>query len=192
MLLSFGRDERHRVGHAEAAAHRLRDLVERVDLAVGERDVLEDVGADGRFVDQADRGLRGRGVRRHARQAPRRQLAHFRFSLQHRIHLDERLHDARIERLARFLLQQADRRFEAHRLVVRPLRHQRVEVVHDRKDARAERDLVALQAGRIALAVPALVVAEDERRDRIGERHAADDLGADLRDGCGSSGTPPG
>ena len=37
------RDERHRVGDAEAGAHRLRDLVERVDLAVRERDVLEDV-----------------------------------------------------------------------------------------------------------------------------------------------------
>ena len=35
--------------------------------------------------------------------------------------------------------------------------------------------------GGIALAVPALVVAEDQRRHRIRERHAADDLGADLR-----------
>src|SRR5438034_912358 len=35
------RDERHRVGDAEAAAHRLCDLVERVDLAVRERDVLK-------------------------------------------------------------------------------------------------------------------------------------------------------
>ena len=37
------------------------------------------------------------------------------------------------------------------------------------------------EPGGIALAVPALVVAEDQRRHRIRERHAADDLGADLR-----------
>ena len=38
-----------------------------------------------------------------------------------------------------------------------------------------------LESERIALAVPPLVVAQDERRDRIRERHRADDLGADLR-----------
>ena len=176
------RDQRHRVRDAEAAAHRLRDLVERVDLAVGERDVLEHVGARRRrFVDQADRRRRGRRVRRHARQLARRLLAGFGFGGQRRIHVDERLHDARVERLAALLPQQADRGVEAHRLVIRPLRHQRVEVVDDREDARAERDLVALQPGRIALAVPALVVAEDQRRHRIRKRHAADDFGADLR-----------
>ena len=37
---------------------------------------------------------------------------------------------------------------------------------------------------RVALAVPALVVAQDERRDRVGERHRADDVGADLRMGA--------
>ena len=39
----------------------------------------------------------------------------------------------------------------------------------------------AAEPGWIPLAVPALVVAEDERRHRIGKRHPADDLGADLR-----------
>jgi hypothetical protein len=34
---------------------------------------------------------------------------------------------------------------------------------------------------RIALAVPAFVVAQDQRRHRIRERHGADDVGADLR-----------
>ena len=175
------RDERHRVGHAEAAAHGLRDFVERVDLAVGERDVLEDVLAAGRFRQQADGRLRGGRVRGDARQLARRRLAGVRFGGQRRIHLDERRDDARVERLAAFLPQQADGRVEAHRLVIRPLGHQRVEVVHHRQDARAERNLLALRAGRIALAVPALVVAQDQRRDRVGKRHAADDLGADLR-----------
>ena len=63
----------------------------------------------------------------------------------------------------------------------RPLRRQRVEVIDDRQDARAERDLLALETGRIALAVPALVVAVDDRRDRVGKRHRRDDLGAHLR-----------
>ena len=78
-------------------------------------------------------------------------------------------------------LEQADRGVEAHRLVVRPLGHQRVEVIDHRQNARAERNLLAFQARRITLAVPSLVVAEDQRRHRIGKRHAADDFGADLR-----------
>ena len=49
----------------------------------------------------------------------------------------------RVERLARFLLEQRDRAFDWHRLVVRPLRGQRVEVVNDSQDARAERDVVS-------------------------------------------------
>ena len=96
-------------------------------------------------------------------------------------HLHEHLHDRRIERAARFLLQQRERRFRRHRLVIRTIGRQRVVVVDDREDARAERNLFALQPLRIALAVPAFVVAEDQRRDRIRERHRADDLGADLR-----------
>ena len=88
---------------------------------------------------------------------------------------------ARIERLAGFLLEQRQRRLVLHRPVIGTVGGERVEVVDHREDARAERDLVALQPLRIALAVPAFVVAEDERRHRVGERHRADDLGADLR-----------
>ena len=61
------------------------------------------------------------------------------------------------------------------------LRGQRVEVIDHGQDSRAKRDLVALEPGRISLAVPALVVAVDDRRDRIGKRHGRDDLGAYLR-----------
>ncbi len=91
------------------------------------------------------------------------------------------MHQVRIERFAGFLTEQPDGAFVAHRLVIRPLRRERVEVIDDRENARAGRDFVALHAGRVALAVPALVVAQNERRDRIGERHARDDLRADLR-----------
>ena len=95
--------------------------------------------------------------------------------------LDEDEHEIRIERVARFLPEQPDRTFVAHRFVIRPLRRERVEVVDDREDARAGGNFIPLHAGRVALAVPSLVVAQDERRDRIRERHARDDVGADLR-----------
>ena len=87
----------------------------------------------------------------------------------------------RVERPPGLLPEQQQRGLVRHRLVIRPLRRERVEVVDDREDAGAQRDVVAPQPLRIALAVPALVVAQDERRDRVGERHGADDLGADLR-----------
>ncbi len=95
--------------------------------------------------------------------------------------LDEDLHEIRIERLAGFLPEQPDGAFVAHRLVIGAFRRQRVEVIHHRQDAGAGRDLVALHPRRVSLAVPPLVVAQNQRRDRVGERHAGDDFGADLR-----------
>ncbi len=95
--------------------------------------------------------------------------------------LDEHRHERRIERAARFVLQQPDRALVAERLVIRPLGRHRVVVVDDRQDARADRNVVARQPLRIALAVPPLVMAEDQRRHRIRERHGGDDLRADLR-----------
>ena len=53
------RDERHRVGDTEAGAHRLRDLVERVDFAVRERDVLERVVGRRRQGEAFGRGRDG-------------------------------------------------------------------------------------------------------------------------------------
>ena len=67
------------------------------------------------------------------------------------------------------VLQQADGALVRQRLVIRPLGRHGVVVVDDRQDARADRDRFAREALRIALAVPALVVAEDQRRDRIRE-----------------------
>ena len=66
-------------------------------------------------------------------------------------------------------------------LVQRPLRRQRVEEIDRGQDPRAQRNLFAAQAVRIALAVPPLVVAVHERGDRVGKRHVRDDLGAHLR-----------
>ena len=57
------------------------------------------------------------------------------------------------------------------RLVERAVRAERVEVVHRGENARAERDRLARQSARIALAVPALVMALDDRRHGVRERH---------------------
>ena len=91
------------------------------------------------------------------------------------------VHDRRVVRAPLLLRQQRDGRLGRHRPVIRPIRGHRIEMVDDRQDPRAERNLVAAQTERIAFAVPALVVTQNQRRDRIGERHRADDLGADLR-----------
>jgi hypothetical protein len=65
--------------------------------------------------------------------------------------------------------------------VIRAIGGQCVEVIHDREDARTQRNLVGFEPLGIALAVPAFVVAEDQGCHRIGERHRTDDLRADLR-----------
>ena len=96
-------------------------------------------------------------------------------------HVDEERDEHRIERAAGFLAKQADRAVGAERLVVRPLGRHRVVVVDDCQDARADRNRVARDPLRIAVAVPALVMAEDQRRDAEGERHRRDDFRADLR-----------
>lgn len=78
-------------------------------------------------------------------------------------------------------MQQTDGGVQGRGLVVRPVRHQRVKVVDGREDARAERDLFGLEAGRVPPTVPPFVMAQDERHDGIREGHAADDFRADLR-----------
>ena len=104
-----------------------------------------------------------------------------RFGAQHRQVFHESLDETRIERFTRFLPQQTDRALVAHRLVIGALGGERVEVVDDGEDPRAGGNFFALHAGRIALAIPTFVVAQNERRDRIGERNTSNDLGPDLR-----------
>ena len=98
------RNHRHRVRDAEARAHRLRNLIERVDLAVRERDVLEDRR---RRVGRGGRHAGGCGHDGH------RQLRHvdvqlLNFGAQLGENAEERLDDLWIERLAGLLLQQRD------------------------------------------------------------------------------------
>ena len=65
--------------------------------------------------------------------------------------------------------------------MLRPLRDQGVEVAGDRQNAGTEGDVLPGQPGRVAVAVPPFVVAQNQRRHGIGERDAADDLRSDLR-----------
>ena len=153
-------DGGHGVRHAEAGAHRLRDGVEPRALTVGAADVVEDAAAQPR---------------------QRRPVNRPDVCLKRGPHFDEGLDHRRVERLPRFLLQQVDRGLGAHRRRVRALHHQRVEVIDHRQDSCAERDRLALEPGGIALTVPALVMAQDQRRDPGRERHGADDVGAHLR-----------
>ena len=98
-----------------------------------------------------------------------------------RQNLQERFDDPRIECLARLLFDQRRRRFGGDGLVIRPVGGQRIVELDDAQYARPERHLLALAAGRIAVAVPALVMIQDERRDGLRKRHRGDDFGADLR-----------
>ena len=82
-VAQLGRDQRHGVGDAEARAERLRDLVERVDLAVRERDVLEHVLLVRRL--RREPGRRLSGLRQVVRdRPPHRLLERRRFLLQRR------------------------------------------------------------------------------------------------------------
>ncbi len=174
------RDERHRVRDAQARAHRLRDLVERVDLAMRERDVVEH-----RALALGRRGADGpdpfAATQRSGTDAGRLELFLLDLGAQPRHDARERRHDAGVERLAGVLLENRQRRVGADRPVVRAVRRQRIEIVNDAENAGPERDLFLFQPGRIAASVPPLVVAQDERRHRVRERDAGDDVGAHLR-----------
>ena len=79
------------------------------------------------------------------------------------------------------MLEQANGALVRERFVIRAIGRDRVEVIDDRQDPRANRNVFTADALRIALAIPPFVMAQDEGRNRIGERHGGDNLGADLR-----------
>ena len=107
-----------------------------------------------------------------------------RFTLERRQQLEEGGHDTGIQRTARLAAQERDSAVVRHGLVIRPIGHQRVEVVHDGQNARAQWNLRTLEPAGIALAVPPLVMAQNQRRYRIRERDGADDIRADFRMGA--------
>ncbi len=180
-LESFAGDQRHRVRKAEARAHRLRDLVERVDFAVRVGDIVEyrrprAVGqllrTPGPWRTGGAQRLRGGRIQRIRVFGVRRQAWQC---------VHEHIDDARVERFTGFLLQQRDGGVGADGFVIRTVRRERHEIVGDADDPRAEWDRIFLEARRIAAAVPPLMVAQDQRCDRIGKRHRSKDLGAHFR-----------
>src|SRR5919109_1075911 len=64
------------------------------------------------------------------------------------------------------------------------LGHQRIEVIDDREDSCAQRNLRTSEAAGVSGAVPPFVMAQNQRSDGIRERNRADDVGADLRVGA--------
>ncbi len=91
------------------------------------------------------------------------------------MHLDERIHDDRVELAAGAALQLGQRVVERERAPVGPRAGHRLQRVAGGDDPRAERDLVAGEAVGVALAVPALVAGAHERRDGLQRRRRADD-----------------
>ena len=79
------------------------------------------------------------------------------------------------------MCEQPDRTLHRQRGVIGPFRGDGIVVIDNRQDARAHRDLIAGESLRVAFTIPALVVAQDQRGDRIGKRDAGDDFRSHLR-----------
>src|SRR4029434_5043678 len=62
-----------------------------------------------------------------------------------------------------------------------PLRCQRIEVIDNGENARAQWNLPLAQSPRVAASVPSFVMVQDERRNGVGKRDVANDGGADPR-----------
>ena len=164
------RNQRHRVRHAQAGAHRLRDLVERVDLTVRDGDVVED-----RTRRSSALGRRGADVTR-PDESPRYPSSSVESGGDSSGTSTTRGSSALPASCAA-----ARRGAAADRLVIRADGGQRVEVVDDAR-TRAPSGISSPFRPQDSPAVPALVMAQDQRRDRIGKRDRRDDVGADLRD----------
>ena len=95
-------------------------------------------------------------------------------------HALEGLDDLRVELGAGDAAQLRQRRLGAHRAPVGVARRHHVVGVRDGHDARAERDLLARDAGRVAAAGEPLVVVQDDLGDRAVALDALDELGALL------------
>jgi hypothetical protein len=126
---------------------------------------------------------RGRAETRSRRRLGQRAL---RFVGRHQIderrkQIDEHRHQTRIERASGFGFEQRHRVLTRQRFVIRAVGRDRVVVVDNGENPRADRDRFSGQPLRIAFAVPSFVMTEDQRRDGVGEVHFRDDLRADLR-----------
>ena len=89
--------------------------------------------------------------------------------------LVERRDDERIELASALALHFVDRSVHGHAAPVGAIRRECVERIRDQDDPRPERDVRAREPVRVSLAVPALVVVQDELR-RPRDAEVADQL----------------
>ena len=194
-LFELRGDDRERLADGEAAVEALRQLVERDDLVarlVRGEDGLEVLGGlpgavrdFGALLGEAGggRGLAdGLGLLDGERRESLLPLLHLGdLGLEGRQVLDEELDHLRVVEGAAVLLQEVDGLLARHRAAVLAVFAHGVEAIDDREHARRERYLLALQAVRVAGAVPALVVVADDGHERVRELDAFEYLRADHR-----------
>jgi hypothetical protein len=95
--------------------------------------------------------------------------------------LDEEVDDLGVEVRARAAQEQRLGLLARHPAPVGAVLAHGVEAVNHGEDARGQRNLLAAQRVRVALAVPHLVVMPNDRHDRVREFHALQNLRADGR-----------
>ena len=127
-----------------------------------------------RRAHPGDRGAGRLVMRRPRHDLPK--IAHGRLQLRLRrgnrnvlVNPEKHIDDPRVVHCSAPFPDDLDCRGGAHRRSVWTVRDERVEAIHDRQNARADRNVFAAQARRVAGAVPVLVVRPDDRHDRIGE-----------------------
>ena len=92
-----------------------------------------------------------------------------RHPLQFHIAPPQNIDNHRIEALARFGDDDLHGLIERQRPAVLPVGSQRIQAIHHRENARADRNLFTRKAERIARSIPFFVVRADDRNHRIGE-----------------------
>ncbi len=95
--------------------------------------------------------------------------------------LDEQLDNVWIEMIAGAAQQKSDGFVARHAATERTVLSDRIETVDDRNDSRRDRNLFAFQSVGIAKSVPLLVMMTHDRRDRIREINATENLRAHSR-----------
>jgi len=155
-------DEAQRLLEAERGAEHLRYLVEHLGLAVRHRDVRERGGARQRDPERR---------RPDARRDPRAGGLHL--PLERGEDLEELRHERRVQRRARVVAERPHGLDVGPGGPVGPVEQEGREEVHHREHARANGYPVALQAVRVAGAVPPLVVRQDQRGHGVGNGTAS-------------------
>jgi len=100
--------------------------------------------------------------------------------LQLPVHSQERVHDIGVVDRATVSHENLDRSLLAQSAAVRAIGGERVEAVDDRQNTGAHGDVGALESPRVPAAVPRLMMALDDRHDRVGTVDRREDIRADV------------